>query len=635
VTLPDPRRQVALGQIALSPDGEQVVYTRRTSRGDSDQCGLMLVRYRGGRPAALTTATHRDHTPRFSPDGRLVAFLSDRTGTTQLYLISPDGGEARAITTTKRGVLDYDWAPDSRRLVILTEDQRSPNLVGERDGREPTARVIRRIDWRWDNDGFTLHPRHLHIVSTSGRRPRRLTSGRWSASQPRVAPDGTRVAFLADADPDADRRDRARITLVPFAGGDPVMLDAPPGPVTRIAWDADGTLVCIGRDRFPFSDADPDLLFAIQPDGSHTRLSPPDAWVSPGADATDLADWQVTVDFAGRVCSMIEHGRAVACRFDDAGPVRLAANDTIVFALAQAASRAVAIASIDAPPAVYALEHGRARLLCRERRWFASRQWPRLDERIIAGPGGAIRTFIFSPHNGSHAARATILNIHGGPTGQWHPLPLVETLMLVARGYRVVQPNIRGSTGEGRAWVAALNGGWGSVDAEDCHAVLDALVADGTADPDRLGVMGLSYGGFLVNWLVATSNRFAAAVSENGVTNQVSSWANSDSGPVYCVAAGLGDTITPAGVATLWRQSPLAHVAAVTTPLLLLQAEQDHRCPAADAEQFFVALRWLGRDVEYVLYPESAHAFCGTARPDRRADRQHRIVDWFGRHVPV
>ena len=133
--------------------------------------------------------------------------------------------------------------------------------------------------------------------------------------------------------------------------------------------------------------------------------------------------------------------------------------------------------------------------------------------------------------------------------------------------------------------------------------------------------------------MIGTSDRFAAAVSENGVTNQISVWANSDSGPEYDRAARLGDPLSERGMRKLWRQSPLAHVANVRTPLLMLQAEEDLRCPAADNEQLFVALRVLGRTVEYVLYPDEYHVFATTGRPDRREDRMNRVVDWFDRHL--
>jgi dipeptidyl aminopeptidase/acylaminoacyl peptidase len=209
----------------------------------------------------------------------------------------------------------------------------------------------------------------------------------------------------------------------------------------------------------------------------------------------------------------------------------------------------------------------------------------------------------------------------------------VEVLLLVAAGYRVVLPNIRGSATYGRDWIRPQLGDWGGVDAADVNAAVDHVIDLGLADPDRLGVMGLSYGGFMVNWLVGTTDRFRAAVSENGVTNQVSDWANSDSGPEYDRASLLGDPFSPEGVEKLWRQSPLRNVAAIRTPLLMLQAEADLRCPPYDNEQLFIALRHLRRTVEFVLYPEESHVYGSAGRPDRRVDRNERIIAWFDRFL--
>ena len=166
-------------------------------------------------------------------------------------------------------------------------------------------------------------------------------------------------------------------------------------------------------------------------------------------------------------------------------------------------------------------------------------------------------------------------------SGAWAPAPHLEVSLLVARGYRVILPNIRGSATYGGAWIRPQLGDWGGVDAADVHAALDHVIELGLADPDRLGVLGLSYGGFMVNWLVGTSDRFRAAVSENGVTNQVSDWANSDTGPEYSRDALLGDPLSPEGVEKLWRQSPLRHVANIRTPLLMLQARGRPALPAA------------------------------------------------------
>ena len=248
---------------------------------------------------------------------------------------------------------------------------------------------------------------------------------------------------------------------------------------------------------------------------------------------------------------------------------------------------------------------------------------------------GGINTWVLSPAGAGTEPRATVA-IHGGPTWHWTPAVELGLQCLVAAGYRVALPNIRGSYGFGYEFVVdALRGSWGDVDAADCHTVLDYLVETGLADPARLGCFGRSYGGFLVNWLIGTSQRFAAAVSECGVSSNVSAYGQSDCGATYNSAAGLGETLTPEGVAQLWRQSPIRHVANIRTPLLMLQGEADLRCPTSDTEQLFVALRWLGREVSYVLYPEGDHVYHRLGRPDRRADRHGRLVSWFERHMPA
>jgi dipeptidyl aminopeptidase/acylaminoacyl peptidase len=263
-------------------------------------------------------------------------------------------------------------------------------------------------------------------------------------------------------------------------------------------------------------------------------------------------------------------------------------------------------------------------------RRFVQPEMRRID---VPGDGGPIETWIASPPGAGDAALPTVVDVHGGPLGCWAPAPHIEVAMLTGAGYRVVLPNIRGSGAYGADWIRPQLGDWGGVDADDVHTALDHVVGLGFADPARLGVMGLSYGGFMVNWLVGTSDRFAAAISENGVTNQVSCWANSDSGPFYGRSSLLGDSFTPEGVDKLWRQSPLKHVSSVRTPLLMFQAEADHRCPPSDNEQFFIALRHLHQTVEYVLYPDESHVFSSSGRPDRRIDRMERMLDWFAMYL--
>jgi dipeptidyl aminopeptidase/acylaminoacyl peptidase len=209
----------------------------------------------------------------------------------------------------------------------------------------------------------------------------------------------------------------------------------------------------------------------------------------------------------------------------------------------------------------------------------------------------------------------------------------MDSLQLTARGYRVAMPNIRGSTTRGRAWLDALAGQWGRVDAADVMAVADALVERGLADGSRLGLMGLSYGGYLTQWITVHTDRFGAAVAENGVGNVLSAWGESYFGVHYGRMYGQGDPLTEAGARALWRQSPLAHAADISTPLLLLQAEEDRNCPPGANEQLFVALKVLGRETEYVLYPEEHHEMKNYGRPDRRIDRMERHLAWFDRYL--
>jgi dipeptidyl aminopeptidase/acylaminoacyl peptidase len=267
-------------------------------------------------------------------------------------------------------------------------------------------------------------------------------------------------------------------------------------------------------------------------------------------------------------------------------------------------------------------------------RWQDRIELPDMRRTEAPGPGGPIDVWIASPPGvRADTPLPTVVDVHGGPLGAWAPAPHLEVILLASAGYRVVLPNIRGSATYGAEWIRPQLGDWGGVDAADVHAAVDHVVAQRAADPERLGVLGLSYGGFMVNWLVGTTDRFRAAVSENGVTNQISDWANSDSGPEYDRAALLGDPFSPDGIDRLWRQSPLRHVARVRTPLLMLQAEADLRCPPHDNEQFFIALRHLGRTVEYVLYPEESHVYASAGRIDRRVDRMTRMLDWFDRYL--
>jgi dipeptidyl aminopeptidase/acylaminoacyl peptidase len=623
-------RERLIDAVAISTDGSRVAYSERTVADGADRSNLWIVPFGGGRARRLTHGPWTDSRPRFSPDGRTLAFLSSRESKeeiAQIWLLPLEGGEPRKVSSFTRGVSEFEWMPDGRALAAIAYDDDSHVLVGERRDGTPTVRVLRRIDWRMDGEGLLDHPRHVHLVPLSGR-ARRLTKGSWSASNVRPHPDGRSIGFLADRGDEADLSPNEQIHLVTRTGR-VRQRSKLPGQVHRFSFDADGTPVAVALGKHPAQSHDPLMTWRVAPNGSGTALTAPLDRFSGQGETNDE-----------RVSVIADGGTEAAYRIGDDGsitPLVDPAAAPAVVATAVAGDRIAALMTLGpvSDPDVYALEPGRQprRLTRSGEAWLGRTPRPVYEELAVPGPAGPIQTFMFSPAGAGNRPLPTIIEIHGGPTWAWSPSPSRDTMLWTAAGYRVVRPNIRGSYQQGGAWIKALEGRWGQVDDEDCNAVLDHLVEQGLADPARLGCYGNSYGGFMVNWLVGTTDRFAAAVSSNGVANQVAAYANCDVGAVYNDSEGLGNPLSPKGVNQLWRQSPLRNVANIRTPLLMLQGEADLRCPPADNEQLFVALRVLGREVEYCLYPESAHVMSYTARPDRRIDRAERILGWFRRHM--
>ncbi len=709
------RRQVVLEELDVAADGRTAVVVRRSVEGNRYRRALWLVPLDDGRPRQLTSGLPADTHPRFSPDGRHVAFLSSRTGGTSpgstgtaraggavrpaaapeppadVWVVPARGGTVRRVTRSRHGVRGFAWSPEGTRIACWGPEDPPRFLEGERpDGSVARVRRITRADWRLDDEGFLDRHVHLSVAGIRpGSRPRRLTRGDFDVIAPAWDADGESLVFCAAVGDRADLHPRPRVfrvaapasavaprgTPASAAAGPEHPTDGPGAPdpqsqpepveVTRLRGlveaavpSSDGRwLALLGADVDDAPDDVVPALFVAPADGSR----PPEP-LAAGLDLpvgahvdTDLNGWASSprvgpwwrpapdgsIDL---VALVTRRGRSLPWRFPvdratgrSAGePAPLADAESACWALAVGGDAVAVLGTLGrrAMELMTVRDGGFRTVTTFGSAWQRRLQSPAMEDLLVAGPGGPVETWLASPPDAGSRPLPLVVDIHGGPLGGWAPAPSLEVQILVSAGYRVALPNIRGSAGYGAAWVRPLMDGWGGPDAEDVLAVVDRLVGEGLADADRLGLLGLSYGGFLVNWLVgAAPGRFAAAVSEAGVTNQIAAWALSDTGPDYNLRAALGDPLTADGVERLWRQSPLRLVASVRTPLLLLQGETDHRCPAADNEQFFVALRELGRTVEYALYPESGHVYANTGRPDRRIDRHARMLEWFRRHL--
>jgi dipeptidyl aminopeptidase/acylaminoacyl peptidase len=681
MTPEDIRRIVVVEELDISADGRTAIVVRRSIRGNRYLGHLLTIDLASGReipgPRRLTEGRVRDTKPRLGPDGHTLAFIrtdpadDDSVAAIGLLDIRRPDRVSMAKVGRHGAVGDVAWSPDGRRLAFTAEVD-PPRFIQGRtrpiarrgqakgaDAESPIARHITRADWRWDEEGHRDRWSHLFILDTPAGRPRQVTNGDWGVAEIAWHPDGRTIAFSTDRGPEPDIRPRTTIWAVDVddAKAEPLEVLAPGGWATHPTWSPDGRWIAAQGlvDAEALDDVAPSVMVGPADGSRPPRLVAPDLDRPVGSEVdSDLTGWfvygrhgPIWVDDRRIVATISDRGRshpwlftlgddhaAIDCRPAATGEIvthTIAVGGGMLAMLGTSRTRAMELMTAPVDGAAPAGEpRTRSRIGSRWQDGFAM---PEMRLVEASGDGGPIDVWIASPAGAGDGPLPAVVDVHGGPLGAWAPSPHIEVILLAAAGYRVILPNIRGSTTYGGDWIRPQLGDWGGVDAADVHSAVDHVISLGLVDADRIGVVGLSYGGFMTNWLVGTTDRFKAAVSENGVTNQINDWANSDGGPEFDRMSLMGDPFSAEGIERLWRQSPLRNVADVRTPLLMLQAEADHRCPAPDNEQFFIALRHLGRTVEYVLYPDEYHVYAAAGRPDRRIDRNRRIIDWFDRYL--
>ena len=503
-------------------------------------------------------------------------------------------------------------------------------------GTPPLARVLTRVDWRHDGDGIVDRHTHLYVQpARPGARARRLTHGDWSVESFAWAPDGTRIAFSADQGERADIDAAPAVYAVAARGGEPVELARLAGSCGGVSWSPDGAHVAfLGIDEAGEPYGCEESLWVVPAAGGAPRDLAPGRhlhlWLTL---ASDLVDWEVGTgghlawDGAGAVvCPLTTEGQSALWRFPlDGEPAPAAGGEAHIHGYALGGGRLVTVRAAETGVVeLYGEDSGARRGGSRataRRGGGRSPASPTSRSRFPGRPGRSARRSPRRAAPGAGCCRSCSRS-SAGRVEAGGPEPWLPDWALTAAGTRMLMPDPRGSASYGRAWLEAIRGDWGGADAEDQLACVDWAVGEGHADPARLGVTGLSYGGFMTHWLISRRPLSRGRGRRTAWSNQISSVANCDQGTLWTPRLGLGRP--PADSERLWQQSPLAHADRITTPLLMLQGEADLRCPPADNEQLFVALRALGRPVEYVLYPEESHLMQATARPDRRIDMLER-----------
>lgn len=640
---------------AVSPDGAWVAYQVKSLDREQDKglTHIWMTSWDGSRTLQLTsTPKESESQPKWSPDGRYLAFVSgrgDENEADQLWLLDRAGGEARKLTEGRLSVEDYAWSPDGKRLALILKDgepeEKSDDDTGKGDAatakpkadpKRPKPIVIDRYYFKQDIEGYLGARRsRLYVLDLASGRAERITdAGDYDEVLPAWSPDGRQIAFVSKRHPEADRDYNWDVFVVdakpgskpravsPFEGpdNDPDWESAPAwspdgkliaylqgGPVKLIAYGvrhlavvpaAGGTprLISPSLDRNiskpRFSPDGKSIRFIVEDDGTETLAEAPTAG---GAPKPLIA------------------GRQVAQAFDFDAKGHMAA----------------LVTSPSAPAEVFAVEGGKLRQLSRQNDWLKDVALASVEEIRFPSPDGSeVHGFLVKPP-GWQAGRKypTILRLHGGPQSQYDLGWNREWQTLAGHGYVVVASNPRGSTGRGEAWSSAIYADWGPKAVADVLAGVDYAVKQGVADPDRLGVGGWSYGGILTNYVITADHRFKAATSGASISNVLAGYGTDQYVRDYEVELGK-----PWEHPEAWLKisDPFLHADRIKTPTLFLAGDKDFNVPLLNSEQMYEALRSNGVETRLVIYPGQFH---GLTRPSFLLDRMRRYLDWYDGHI--
>ena len=628
---------------ALDPSGNWVAYQVGTvdAKADKSFSHIWMTAFDGSRSVQLTSREKEsESTPRWSPDGRYLGFISSRTDkhdNDQLWLLDRTGGEARPLTKLDGSVIDYVWSPNGKQiaLLVLDPDPAEKDEAKGDDDAPPKPIVIDRFQFKRDIDGYlTGRRQRLMLLDVATGQAHRLTTGDTDEYFPAFSPDGSRIAFVSNRDKDPDRSYNNDLWVVPVSGPAqaPAQLttfageDNGPDTSSYPAWSPDGrSIAYIHGGPVELFSYGTRHLAVVPATGGEPRILTADLdrnvgnpfWSPDGKSLRFI----VEDDKAQYLASVLASG----------GPVRrITTGKTVVWAQDQAKGHSVALAEdFTHPPEVFAVEGGNLRPLSRQNdAWLADVQLAPVEDTVLHSKDGTeVHGFLVKPLSGATSRVPTILRLHGGPQSQFDYGFTMEWQLLAANGYAVVATNPRGGTGRGQDYAKALYADWGGPAVPDVLAAVDDAVARGLADPNRLGVGGWSYGGMLTNYTIASDPRFKAATSGASISNIFAGYGTDQYIRDYEMELGK-----PWEHLDVWMRNsyPFFHVDKIVTPTLFLGGDLDFNVPLLNGEQMYQALKSRGVPTELIIYPGQYH---GLKRPSFIRDHYQRYLDWYAKYL--
>lgn len=640
----------------ISPDGKLVacVVTKVDRAQNRRNASIWMTATDGSRaPWQFTTAPQSSTSPRWSPDGKSLAFLSSRPESTpapapaagtapaataespraQVYLLSMNGGEAKRLTNLKNGVSVFRWSPDGTRLVVVSRTGPSDGRADNKDRSD--VRHYKNSSYKFNDTGwFDDRRTHLWVVDVKSVSAKQITEGNdWNDSDPQWSPDGTRLAFVSNrTGKEYEENRNTDVWVINASGGQPTKISDHDEADNQPRWSPDGKWIAFTGE---IHDRDhPKIYLAPSTGGAPSTLAANGLDLIPGG-----LEWS-------------DDGKSIYFETGVKGEYQLFRVDLAAKSVSPVTSGARAIRSVDfnfpSAKMTYLVNDFKhlddlyvADLNGRNERRLTNLNeilWKQLKladvERFTykSADNWDVDGFLVKPIGWQSGKKyPLILSIHGGPAGQYGVDWYQEFQVYAAKGYAVLFTNPRGSTGYGQKFERGIVNEWGGKDYQDIMNGLDAALKQNPwIDQSRMGVTGGSYGGYMTNWIVGHTDRFKAAVTLRSVSNFISDDGTRDGAYGHSPDFG-GDIFQKMDL--YWDRSPLKYAKDVKTPTLVLHSDNDYRVPIEQGEQWFRALKHFGVNTEIVFFPRENHNLTRTGEPKHLVESMNWQLYWFDRFL--
>ena len=650
-----------ISDLQISPDGESIIYAQQRIEAKTEKkySNLWVVSTKNGKARQFTFGNQVDRSPRWSPDGSTIAFLSNRDNEKQfqIYLIPTQGGEAKCLTKAQGEFATIAWSPDGKQIVSQFRKKDKDAIEREQDEQKKklgvVERHIQRVFYKLDGYGFLPKERwHIWTFDAKNGRGKQLTDGDiHDELHPTFSPDGKFIAFVSNRTPNPDLDpDAVDLFIVPANGGEMIKISTPIGGKYLPSFSPDGQYIAYIGKEGKGNWWKNDNLWVVPIDNS-----------KPAKNLTKKYDFHISIatinDTNNGAAALVKptwslDGKRIFFQVSKHGSTNLYSVNTQGNELCEEipGSGVVGVYSFDETQEKLAYFQGTmvdpGQIFIQERSSRTSRQLTHLNQRLLkakdlgtieevwitGSDGNDIQGWILKPPGFNPKEKyPSILEIHGGPLAQYGNFFMHEFFFLAAQGYVVHFCNPRGGQGYGEEHAKAIWGDWGNKDYLDLMAWTDFIAKKPYIDRKNMGVTGGSYGGYMTLWIIGHTKRFKAAVAQRVVSNFVSMWGSSDMNWVFQQV--INNKPPWEDIESVWDHSPMKYIGNAKTPTLLIHSENDNRCPIEQGEQAFVALKYLGVDCEMVRYPEEPHGLSRSGRTDRRVSRLKHILRWFDKYL--